>query len=50
VKNRATTSRALVGLAPFPDVELEDMRAFRGHLQDHINLVPGGASASRMAS
>jgi hypothetical protein len=31
----------LVGLVQFPEVELEDVRAFWGHLQGHINVVPG---------
>ena len=34
----------LVGLVQFPEVELEDVRAFRGHLQGHVNVVPGGVS------
>ena len=31
----------LVGLVQFPEVELEDVRAFRGHLQGHVNVGPG---------
>jgi hypothetical protein len=34
----------LAGLVQFPEAELEDVRAFRGHLQGHINVVPGGVS------
>ena len=34
----------LVGLVQFPEVELEYVRAFWGHPQGHINVVPGGVS------
>ena len=30
--------------SPVPEVELEDVRASRGRLPGHVNVVPGGVS------
>ena len=32
----------LVGLVQYSEVELEDVRAFGGHLQRHVDVVPAG--------
>ena len=32
----------LVGFVHCPEVELEDVRAFAGHLQRHLDVVPAG--------
>ena len=43
MKNRATSPRAPPA-SPVPEVELEDVRASRGRLPGHVNVVPGGVS------